>query len=490
MSEEPNSGTVAAPQTPAVVPTASGSLVLKASFWTLAGEGGTYLVRLASNLVLTRLIAREAFGIMVLLTVCIVGLQMFSDLGFRVAIVQHRRGDDPEFVDTAWTLQVLRGILLSLCGALIAWFLAKLYGQPSILYYLPVLALTAAIDGLSSTRLYTCDRHLAQGRLSAISLTSTIFSAVVMIAWATRWPGAWALIAGTLLGAAMKTALSHRAIPGRANRFRWDPESYRELIRFGRWVSVSSLFTFLSMQTDRLVFAKLIPMAELGVYGIGSMFARLPIEMLLRLVSTIGLPLLSRRHQEGSGFQETFHRFRLPFLSAGGALLGALILGGPTLIRVLYDDRYQDAGWILQIVAVASWFQMLECANAVALLARGEPKWMAAGNVLKVLLLAGAIPAGFRLGGFPGALIAVSAVEVPRYLLVASATRRAGARGWGIEAVLTAAVLVSVGLAAGVRAWGGAVGSAGTVSAASAAAFVVLWLPILLGSWKYWRAAS
>lgn len=475
---------------PASVAIPAGSSALKASFWALVGEAGTYVVRLGSNLILTRLVDREAFGIMVLLTVCIIGLTMLSDLGFRSIIVQHRRGDDPDFVDTAWTIQVIRGFLLSLFGALIAWPLARIYDQPSILVFLPVLALTAAIDGLTSTRIYTLDRHLAQGKLSAISLGSAVFTAVVTIAWASRWPGAWALIAGTVAGSLLRTALSHFALPGRANRFRWEPEACRELVRFGRWITVSSLFTFLAMQTDRLVFGKMITMAELGVYGIGAMFARLPVELLLKLVSSVGLPLLSRSHQEGKGFQETFRRFRLPFLTAGGATLGALILGGPALIRLLYDDRYLDAGWILQIVAVAAWFQVLECSNAVALLAKGEPKWIAAGNVLKVVLLAVALPVGFRLYGFPGALVAVTAIELPRYLLVAAATRKAGAHGWRIEAILSAGLLASGALAAVIHARGATLGPAGPVAAASAAVFAALWLPLVLGSWKRWRTAS
>jgi O-antigen/teichoic acid export membrane protein len=226
------------------------------------------------------------------------------------------------------------------------------------------------------------------------------------------------------------------------------------------------------------------------VFGIGTMIARLPLDLLLKLVNAVGLPLLSRSEQQGSGFQQTFRRFRLPFLTAGAAALGALILGGPAIIRLLYDDRYLDAGWILQVVAVACWFQVLECSNAVALLAKGQPKWIAAGCILKVVLLAVALPLGYRFYGFPGALIAVSATEIPRYLLVAAATRRAGAYGWRIEAIFTAAVFVSAALAAALVAWRGALGSAALASGAAAAGFAILWLPLVFAAWKRWKAAA
>lgn len=65
--------------------------------------------RLLSNLVLTRLLYPEAFGVMALVMVVLVGLQMFSDVGIGPAISRSARGDDPDFLNTAWTLNVFRG---------------------------------------------------------------------------------------------------------------------------------------------------------------------------------------------------------------------------------------------------------------------------------------------------------------------------------------------------------------------------------------------
>ncbi len=48
---------------------------------TLGGVGGQQFLRLASNLILTRLMFPEAFGLMALIQTFMVGLQMFSDIG-------------------------------------------------------------------------------------------------------------------------------------------------------------------------------------------------------------------------------------------------------------------------------------------------------------------------------------------------------------------------------------------------------------------------
>ena len=61
---------------------------------------------------LTRLLFPEAFGLMALIQTFMIGLAMFSDLGIGPAIIQSDRGEDPDFLNTAWVMQILRGICL------------------------------------------------------------------------------------------------------------------------------------------------------------------------------------------------------------------------------------------------------------------------------------------------------------------------------------------------------------------------------------------
>ena len=101
--------------TPAATPAAAPSLAaraLRASAITMGGFVASQALRLASNLVLTRLLFPEAFGLMALVTVFVMALVMLSDIGTGPAIMGSRRGDDPAFLDTAWTIQILRGAIL------------------------------------------------------------------------------------------------------------------------------------------------------------------------------------------------------------------------------------------------------------------------------------------------------------------------------------------------------------------------------------------
>ena len=84
----------------------------RAASWVVIGTGASQLLRLAGNVGLARLLAPEMFGLMTLVNTVLRGLYLFSDIGIGPNIVQHKRGADPDFLRTAWSLQAVRGTVL------------------------------------------------------------------------------------------------------------------------------------------------------------------------------------------------------------------------------------------------------------------------------------------------------------------------------------------------------------------------------------------
>ncbi len=460
-----------------------GKLALRATLWTLAGESVSHAVRLASNLALTRLLLPEVFGLMAVVQVCLHGLYMVSDLGLRPNILQHHQGDHPTFLNTAWTLQAMRGLVLWAASGALAWPVSRFYQTPALAALLPALGLFALIDGLLSTKYYTCERHLARQRVTLLNLGTMMAGVGVMVVWAWLRPSVWALVAGNLAGAALRVALSHLVLPGAPNRFAWDTGSRRELHRFGRWVFLTSILTFAAMQADRLILAKLIPLGMLGVYNIAVTMYRMPLDTLLRLASSVALPTMSRAREKGESWNSAFAPARRRLLVAGGACMSLLILGGPMLIRLLYDVRYREAGWIVQLLAVAGWFQILEAVSGTGLMAQGRPKWIAVGSFSKIVVMASILPFAFVRFGLPGILAGLAIADVPRFIVTAVAVRRGGVQGWRPELATTGAVLLCGMAAAGIQFCPMAEGYAWRAAAGAAALFAALWGP--LGAWAF-----
>ena len=69
--------------------------------WSIFGLVSSQVIRLATTLVMTRLLTPDMFGVMAIVVMVYVVAGLLTDLGIRQNIVQRRRGDDPEFLKIA-----------------------------------------------------------------------------------------------------------------------------------------------------------------------------------------------------------------------------------------------------------------------------------------------------------------------------------------------------------------------------------------------------
>lgn len=143
-------------------------LVVRGSLITLAGFGGAQALRLVSSVVLTRLLNREAYGLYRLANVFLEGLSFFTAIGSGPAVIRDPRGDEPIFLNTAWTMQVVRGVGLWLAACLLAIPYAWFYSQPILWFLIPVVGLTVLLDSFDAAAVHWCSRHMLLFRITAL----------------------------------------------------------------------------------------------------------------------------------------------------------------------------------------------------------------------------------------------------------------------------------------------------------------------------------
>jgi O-antigen/teichoic acid export membrane protein len=417
------------------------SLFFRGSAWALFDFGSTQLLRLVSNVILWRLVTPEAFGLMSIVTSVLVGLSMFSDVGIGPSIVQHERGDDRAYLDTAWTIQVIRGTLLAVAVALVAGPVARFYHQPELAPLLVIVALTPLCSAFNSTKLFSAQRRVAIRAVTLIDVSSYVIGTLVMllVAWLTR--SLLALTISGVLQAALRLVFGHLLLPGHRDRLRWDGSAVAELVHFGRWIFLSTALTFLAMSSDRLILGKLLPIGALGVYGIAATWANIPGSILGKVFGNVAMAVLSRVKNRGEEVGPVFRATRERVLLAGAWATSGLIAGAAPLVRLFYDQRAADAIWIIPALAAGGWFAALENSNSSATLALGRPKWLAAANGAKVIGMAVLMPVGALMGGFFGAIVGLAVADLFKYLVSAVGAVRVGVGAWLQDLMLTVGIV-------------------------------------------------
>lgn len=409
-----------------------GARVGRSMFWTVTGFGTSQALRLASNLVLTRLLFPEAFGLMALVTVLLGGLMMFSDIGISPAIQQNPRGDDPAFLDTAWTIQVARGVLLWGAACLLAWPVAAFYDAPGLLQLLPVAGLSLVVAGFTPTRFETASRHLQIGRATMVGIGAQVVGLGLTIALAWAMGSVWALAIGMVLSETVRQIMLHGLLPGHVNRLSYEREAASELIAFGKWIFLSTICGFLVVQGDRLILGRYLSLDMLGIYSIGFFLASFPIMLGSTAMERLMIPIYRMRPPQQS--EDNFRAIRRMRMALSGGLMllvAVLALGGPILVTLLYDPRYQAAGGIVVLISCVVMLQIIALTYDRAALAAGDARgffWLLAwrSGLQTLFFIAGA-----ELGGLVGALVGQALSVFAIYPLQLRIARRHGAwDGW------------------------------------------------------------
>jgi O-antigen/teichoic acid export membrane protein len=371
-------------------------------------------------------------------------LALLSDVGLRQTALQSPRGEERAFLDTVWTMQVLRGTCIWLGCLMIAlgiglaglwgWLPTETaYSSPILPWVVAVSGLSAIVSGLQSTRAVEANRRLDVKRVMLAELIAQLFGLMLMAAlgWWTR--SIWALVAGSLAVASASSVLSHTWLPGERNRLRWDRTTVGELLGKGRWFAMSSTTYILSTTADRMLLAGWATAASLGLYGLALQMSSLVENACSRLFAIVAMPALSElARSDRERFRTVFFKMRMPFDALFVGAAGFLFAGGQAVVDLLYDPRYADAGWMLQVLSFKLLFARYSLCTT-AYLALGAPRDQALINATKLGSVVVLIPVLASLYGLEGAVWAIALHLAPTLPLVFRFNERYGLNSLRIE---------------------------------------------------------
>ncbi|MBK7614783.1 MAG: oligosaccharide flippase family protein [Burkholderiales bacterium] len=433
-------------------PTGLQARVIRAGSWVLVGHVGGQALRLGSNLILTRLLAPEAFGLMAMVYMLMVGLTLFSDLGIYRSVVQSPRGNDGAFLDTAWTLQVLRGAGLGLVTLLAAvgfatagqvgWVQPQTaYGDPLLPWVIAAFALVALLQGLESIRVGLAKRTMQMQALTRIDLFSQFLATLVMVILAWLFHSVWALVIGALVAAAARSSMGYLWLEGPRARWRIEPAALAELISSGKWVFLSSILGFLAVNGDRLILGGLIDAKVFGLYAIAFLLVNALQVVSSTLCNNVAYPAFSEIFRDRpTEMPRVIEKFQWAYDGLAVTAAALMVTGGPAIIKVLYDHRYLGAGWMMSVLALGAIglrVQLIEqCYQAV-----NKPQYTTLANLARLGGLVLGVLLGYRFWGLEGAVAGIALSQFATWPQALWFRWRYGALRWRIDAMLLPALV-------------------------------------------------
>jgi O-antigen/teichoic acid export membrane protein len=402
---------------------------------------GTVL-RLVTNIILARLLAPEIFGLMLIVNMLRTGAELLSDIGIGQSVVRAKRYPDRAFLDTAWTLQVARGALLTLAMLALAPLLADLYGS-DFEHILMAVSVIFLLTGLQSPGLFLMQRNMELRPKAALEVIITSFQCASTIALAYVLPSVWALVWGLLLSTAFASALSYAFGERRIPHLILHREHVHEIVHFGKWVFLATLIYFAASSADRAFFGAVLPMAAVGIYSVARTFSDMVGQLAQRLGALLVFPKISNLRAQGQAMAGRVQQARRHTLALVAVGMGVAIAGSDAFILLFYDPRYHAAAFMLPVLLFGAWFGILAVFAEALLLGCDRPAPGAFANAGKFVVLAIGLPLALASYGVFGGLLVLALAELARWLILGRALLREKMAFFGDDLALTAIMITT-----------------------------------------------
>jgi PST family polysaccharide transporter len=305
-----------------------------------AAQAGTFAVRIASLMVLARLLLKEDFGLVNMVTAVIGFLGLVRDAGLSAAAVQ-RGSITRAQTSTLFWINLAVGGVLALLAAMTAPILVVFYGDPRLFWVTVAVAMSLVFNGAAAQHRALLQRDMRFAALAVIDIVSLAFGTTVGIGMALAGYGYWALVAVTVIPPVVGVAgawLATGWIPGMP---RWR-SGIRSMLLYGGALSLHNVVVYVAFNLDKVLIGRFWGPEALGVYGRAYQLVNLPNENLYGTIGLVALPALSRVQHDPVRLRSYFLKGYGLFLSLVVPLTVACALFADDIILFFLGPNWRD----------------------------------------------------------------------------------------------------------------------------------------------------
>ncbi len=346
------------------------------------------ILRLGSNLILTRLLFPEAFALIGVVTMVMIALELTSDLGTMAFLVRHENSEARRYQDGIWTIILIRSLLLAGLMFASAPVVGAWLEMPEIIPALRLMSLHFVFKAFSSLQPTMAVRAGNEGKNAVITLglQVIVIATTLLFAWWLR--SFWAIVIGMMVGEFFRMISTYVFYKHSWSKFYWDKELFFELFAFSKFVIISSIMGLVLGQFDRVYVLQNLDLKTVGLYFLAANFALPAVEIVTQYNWKIFYPYFAKvARNSPESLNQAFYQiqFKMRLLFQLGAGFG--ITAGTLIVAVLLPESYLPAGVFFSFLVVKALLLAMEMPAEVYIISRGYIKMTLYGNILRLIWL-------------------------------------------------------------------------------------------------------
>lgn len=386
------------------------SLKIKAArgaLWLGIAGGSERGMRFVRNMILTRLLTPEVFGLMAIVQAINGAFEVFTEIGIKQAIIQNPKGRESAYLNGAWWLSFGRALFLYSVAFFSAPWLAGFYGDQELILLIRVTFLSIIFNGAMSSKAHIAVKDMQFKQWAIINHGGGVIGIITTVFLAFIIKNVWALAIGFVVESASRFLLSYiicHFSPG----FTFEKHHLKALLKFASGMFGLPILYFIFIRTDIFVIGKLCPKYDLGLYSMAVALAWAPLQLIGSIFNEIAMPAFSElQSARGDRIRDAIVKTVYVMALGGMPILFIVSLYGKSILSIIYGSEYAAVSLPFAIIFGSEMLKTMSKPFATLFLAMGRPELHRFFTGVRAVLILILIYPAVKFFGLIGASMAV-----------------------------------------------------------------------------------
>lgn len=357
--------------------------------WSSLTEVFAKLIAPISNMILARLLAPEAFGIVAIINMILTGIDIVTDAGFGKYLIQknfNNENEKKQAENVAFWTNFLVSFIFALLFVVFSPYIARFFKNDNLDLPFKVISVNLLLTSFTSVQQNILRRSFEYRKLFIIRIILTVIPLLVTLPIAYFTRSFWALIIGQITIATANTILL--AIFGN-----WKPELYYSfevlfgMLSFSFWSSMEAIGHWFIFWIDTIFVSYFFTEYQLGLYKNSQNMIFSIFSIITASMSSVLLSILSRIENEEE-YEKVYLNIQRLFTYILVPMCFGLIFFSDSVTSILLGSKWKEANTVFSLGGFMMFFNVLFYSFPAEIFkSKGKPKQLFIVQLQYILLL-------------------------------------------------------------------------------------------------------
>ena len=329
-------------------------------------QGGAYLsslriigkiLSLIRLVIIGRILVPSDFGLMGIALLTMSAIETFSKTGYREALI-HKKEDIRGYLDTAWTILIVRGFIVFLIIYLLAPQASLFFHSPEVTSIIRVLGFAFFFESFNNIGTVFFRKELEFNKVFISRFLGITTNFIVAVVTALILRNVWALVLGLLAEKMMNIIVSYIIHPYRPH-FSKDIEKAKELFGFGKWILGSSILVFIGEHIDDIFVGRVLSATALGFYQMAYRISNMLETEITKVISSVAFPAYAKIQIQRKRLQKAYFRILRLTLAINIPMAIGMVFLAPEFTLIFLGEKWMPMVIAMQLLAVAGMIKSI-----------------------------------------------------------------------------------------------------------------------------------